>query len=81
MNVEHYGIIRDRLDAFISSGFVQTIIKPTLIKHSTATQIDNIYVKMRQLGKLGSGILTVDMSDYLPMFTFMGRRPPRKQAS
>jgi hypothetical protein len=35
---------------------------------------------MRQPEELVSGILTVDMSDHLPIFTFMGRPMPRKKA-
>ena len=61
----------------------QQLTKPTRITHNTTTLIDNIYVKMRQPEELVSGILIVDMSDNLPIFTFMGdqrreRRRPSK---
>ena len=80
LDIEHHGTTRDLLDAFISSGFEPTITKPTRITHNTATLIDNTYVKMRYPEVLVSGIITVDMSDHLPIFTFMGKPEPRKKA-
>ena len=58
-------------EAFISSGFVPTITKPTRITHTctTATLIGNAYVKMRHPEELESGVISVDMSDNLPIFT------------
>ncbi|KAK2140668.1 hypothetical protein LSH36_1280g00036 [Paralvinella palmiformis] len=79
INIEHHGITRDRLDTFISSGIVPTISKPTRITHNTAILIDKIYVKMRQPEELVSGMLTVDMSNHLPIFTFIGRPTLRKR--
>jgi len=71
MNIDQHGITGDLLYAFISSGFVPTITKSIRITHNRATVIDNIYVKMRQPEELVSGILTVDMSDHLSIFTFI----------
>ena len=41
--------------------------------------LDKIYVKMRQPEELVSGMLTVDMSNHLPIFTFIGRPTLRKR--
>ncbi|KAK2140405.1 hypothetical protein LSH36_1367g00017 [Paralvinella palmiformis] len=70
MNIEHHGITGDLLGAFIYSGFVPTITKPTPITYNKGTLINNIYVKMRQPEELVSAILIVDISDHLPIFTF-----------
>jgi len=56
------------LNHFMTSGFIPTINKPTRITHSSATLIDNIYVKHNRY-KLTSGILMYDISDHLPIFT------------
>ena len=58
------------LDMFISHGYIPTISLPTRITHSSTTLIDNIYVKC---DNLVSGIISVDISDHLPVFTFIER--------
>ena len=58
------------LNAFIGSGYLPLITKPTRITHSSATLIDNIYTNLRPNIGLTSGILEIDMSDHLPVFLF-----------
>ena len=48
----------------------------------SSTLIDNIYIKCRNLDHLVSGIITSDLSDHLPLFTFLGKptrekKPPK----
>ena len=50
----------------LASGLLPTISKPTRITHSTATLIDNIYVKSKHVYKSKSAILTTDISDHFP---------------
>ena len=50
--------------------FLPTITKPTRITHTTATLIDNIYIKTSKLIKIASGIIIHDISDHLPIFMF-----------
>ena len=38
------------LETYFSAGFIPTITRPTRITHASATLIDNIYVKCKQLG-------------------------------
>jgi len=56
----------DLFDIFYSRNFNPTITKPTRITHSSATIIDNIYVKDNNTFKMISGILTYNISDHLP---------------
>ena len=47
------------------------ITKPTRITHSTATLIDNIYIKTSKEIKLASGIIILNnISDHLPVLLF-----------
>ena len=64
----------DLFDIFYSRNFIPTITKPTRITHSSATIIDNIYVKGNNNFKMISGILTCNISDHLPIFTFTTRK-------
>ena len=82
LEIERHVKTRELLDLFISSGFLPTVTLPTRITHSSSTLIDNIYVKCRNLDHLVSGIITSDLSDHLPLFTFLGKptreKPPPK---
>ena len=79
-NIENHEPTRNLLDSFISSGFIPTITKPTRITHNTSTLIDNLYIKIKQPGELISGILNIDISDHLPIFTFIGTKKCTKKA-
>ena len=68
------------LETFFSAGLVPTITRPTRITHATATLIDNLYVSVKRLDNLVSGILVEDLSDHFPVFVFIGknRSKPKK---
>ena len=60
------------LETYFSAGFIPTITRPTRITHASATLIDNIYVKCKQVGNnTVSCILTVDISDHFPVLLFL----------
>ena len=67
----------DLFNAFISNGLVPVITKPTRITHNTATLIDNIYIKLQNT-RLSSGIITTEIFDHLPIFSFYGRKVKTK---
>ena len=62
--------VSELMDLFLNAGFLPTITKPTRITHSTATLIDNIYIKTSKEIKLASGIILNNISDHLPVFLF-----------
>jgi len=51
---------------------IPTIIKPTRITHSTATLIDNIYLKSNKPQNVHSGIILSDISDHFPIYMCYG---------
>jgi len=68
----------DLLNTFLSVGMVPTILRPTRITHTSATLIDNLYVRINKLDETLSGILCIDSSDHLPIFIYMGSKTKRK---
>ena len=58
------------MDLFLNAGFLPTITKPTRIRHSTATLIDNIYIKTSKEITFASEIILNNISNYLPVFLF-----------
>ena len=78
LEIERHLKTRELLDLFISSGFLPTVTLPTRITYSSSTLIDNIYIKCRNLDHLVSGIIISDLSDHLPLFTFLGK-PTREK--
>ncbi len=80
LDITNHGNTRDLLNTFITAGFIPTITKPTRITHSTATLIDNLYIKRRATDSLASGIITTDISDHLPVFLFLGRTSIEKKS-
>ena len=65
------------LDTLYTEGIIPVIDKPTRITHSTATGIDNIYVKLKpsEMNLTTSGIIQTDISDsHLPIFFFIRNR-------
>ena len=78
LEIERHLKTRELLDLFISSGFLPIVTLPTRITHSSSTLIDNIYIKCRNLDNLVSGIITFDLSDHLPLFTFLGKSTREK---
>jgi hypothetical protein len=59
------------LDICLSSNMIPTITKPTRVTHSSATLIDNIYIK-HVTSDIHSGIIYVNLSDHFPVFCFFG---------
>jgi len=49
--------ISQLMDLFLNAGFLPAITKPAGLTHSTATLIDNIYIKTSKEIKLASGII------------------------
>ena len=41
--------------------------------HTTATLLDNLYVKCKQLDNHLAGVLTVDLLDHFPVFLLIGK--------
>jgi hypothetical protein len=59
------------LNTMFAHSLVPTITKPTRITHTSATLIDNIYIKFDSNSKVSSGIILTDISDHLPIFSFL----------
>lgn len=76
LKIHSHKITSDLLTSFFEVGMIPTITKPTRITHSTATLIDNIYVKY-QRGNIHSGIIYDGMSDHLPVFCFIEKQTKR----
>ena len=64
------------LNVIYSLDLLPVITKPTRITNHTATLIDHIYTN--NVNRLTSGIVTVDISDHLPVFC-MVHTPFKKQ--
>ena len=56
---------------FTSGGFYPLISLPTRLTDTTATLIDNIWTN-NLVATIGSGLVTVRVSDHLPVFAFVG---------
>ena len=67
----------DLLKTFFSASMIPTITKPTRVTPTSATLIDNIYIKNVH-SQIYSGILCEDISDHLPIFCFVGGKPKPK---
>ncbi|KAK2163125.1 hypothetical protein LSH36_85g05001 [Paralvinella palmiformis] len=57
---------------------VPTTSRSTRITYTSATLMDNLYVRINKLNETLSGILSVDLSNHLPKFIYMGRKTNRK---
>lgn len=64
---------RELLDLFLTNGLLPVITKPTRITHNTATLIDNLYISTKKCEDTNAGILTLDISDHLPIFASIGK--------
>ena len=62
--------IEELLNTYLSSSLLPTINKPTRITHTSATIIDNLFVKYNHNLDMHSSIIISDMSDHLPIFCF-----------
>ena len=73
IDIQRHPRTQDLLDLFISNGYLPTVTIPTRITHSTSTLIGNIYARFKDLDDLTSGVITIDISDHLPLFLFIGK--------
>ena len=65
---------------YLNANIIPTITKPTRITHTSATLIDNIYVRHTTI-LFYSGILYSDISDHLPICCITGKRMHAKQVN
>jgi len=72
IKIDTHKSTEDLLSLFLTNGLVPTITKPTRITHTSATLIDNIYISIKNKTNIQSGIICTDISDHLPVFTFVG---------
>ena len=79
LHIDHHTVTQQYLNLFLSNRLIPTIHKPTRITHSSATLIDNLYVNMTNCNSIASGIILTDISDHLPIFTFIGRQTHNKK--
>ena len=66
-----HGPTSDYFGEFTSGGFYPLISLPTRLTDTTATLIDNIWTN-NVVANIGSGLVTVRVSDHLPVFAFVG---------
>ena len=66
-----HGPTSDFLGGFSSGGFYPLISLPTRLTDTTATLIDNIWTNNLQVAMV-SGLVTVRLSDHLPVYVFVG---------
>jgi exonuclease III len=62
----------DLLDAHLAANVIPTITKPTRVTHSSATLIDNLYVRHTNI--IHTGIICCNISDHFPIFSFVGQK-------
>ena len=56
----------------IGSGILPTITRPTRVTGTSATLIDNLYVKTGNYENISSKIITTDISDHFTVLAFIG---------
>ena len=71
LNIDNHLPTAEFLETMYSHGFYLLINKPTRIKNTTATLIDNIFRNYENIRDtdLFNGILYTDISDHLPVFS------------
>lgn len=67
------------LNMLFANNILPIITKPTRLTDHTATLIDHIYTNSPLLN-FTAGILTVDISDHLPVFCIIKYHPPRNNS-
>ena len=66
-----HGPTSDFLETFTAGGFYPLVSLPTRLTDTTATLIDNIMTNNLE-AKMETGLVTVRVSDHLPIFAFVG---------
>lgn len=69
LKIHSHNKTADLLNSFLSHELIPTITKPTRITHTSATLIDNIYVRQDSL--ISSAIIPSNISDHFPVVTFL----------
>ena len=64
----------DLLDIFFTNGIIPTITRPTRITHTSATLIDNIYIKHNCMNNIIYAIIITDISDHIPILSYFGSK-------
>jgi hypothetical protein len=68
LKIREKSVIGDYFEMIIANGFIPKISSPTRITPHSATLIDNILTKLSDnFSSTSSGILTVNISDHLPL--------------
>jgi hypothetical protein len=67
-------MVSDLLNIFVTNGILPTITRPTRITHTSATLIDNLYVKCDHYDNLHSVILLDNISDHFPVIMCVGKK-------
>ena len=62
----------DLLNVFFSQGLLPTVSRPTRITHTSATVIDNVYMKCAGYRNVNSRIIVSDISDHYAILACMG---------
>ena len=70
-----YKTSTDLLHIYLAANTIPTITKLTRITHTSATLIDNIYLR-HTTPFVHSAILFSDISDHLPIICLIGQRKP-----
>jgi hypothetical protein len=73
-NIKQHKNTSELFEIFYTKSILPTITKPTRITHTSATIIDNIYVKCKNNFNIVAGIITYNISDHLPVFAFIGNK-------
>ena len=66
--------IDNYINTLYSEGCINIIDKPTRITETTATLLDHMYTNLSN-NSVNSGILTFDISDHLPTFCTLSKKP------
>ena len=74
MKVHTHQNTSDLLNVLFTVGVLPTILRPTRVTHTSATLIDNIYLKSKHFVNIHSTILVSDISDHYPIITCMGTK-------
>ena len=64
----------DLFDIFFTNGIIPTITRLTRITHTSATLIDNIYIRHNCMTNITSAIIITDISDHLPILAYFGSK-------
>ena len=66
-----HGPTSDFLEIFTAGGYYPLVSLPTRLTDTTATLIDNIMTNNLE-ARMETGLVTVRVSDHLPIFAFVG---------